>query len=623
MRFPRPVLAGVLTVGLALGLAGGRDVVAAAQPGGSAAPAARAGPPVELGTLEQQAVDDALAERGLHIDPSPAGKQVRIIHVVNHKVFSRRDSLLQLVNVFHRTTREHVIRREVLLQPGMLWDPALADETVRNLRDADFSSLVVVLPVKSTLPGQVDLLVVTRDVWSLRFNTDFEFQEGTLIFFTGSLSENNLLGWRKKAALVYTLSQGSYSLGPTYVDPNVAGTRLTFAGSYQAYYDRATDRKEGGAWAGRVDYPLFSLASRWGASLSGWRTDRVVRLYDRDGLIPVELNNVPTLRAPTAELNPERDPASVRLGPPATRDLLLPYMYRDRRHGVETTVVRSLGKRVIHRFSLGYSLSYVRPDFVVGFPQDPFVRAAFRRRVFPRDERVSAVFGAWSLFTPRYRVYRDFVTYDLREDVQLGPNAFATVVQAPQWLGTDFEFTRVGANFGWSFDLLDGFQRFLFGWGGRFRFGRFVDETRSAAVSLASPLWRAGRVVSEAEVSTLHRNTRPDSFYTMGGESGLRGYGLNEFQGQARFIAHIEARSRPLALAALRLGVVAFYDVGHAAPSLTGLRPVQDVGAGVRLLVPQLNFYVLRVDWAFPLQRGATTQPGWPGRLAAGFKQVF
>ncbi len=109
----------------------------------------------------------------------------------------------------------------------------------------------------------------------------------------------------------------------------------------------------------------------------------------------------------------------------------------------------------------------------------------------------------------------------------------------------------------------------------------------------------------------------------MGGESGLRGYGLNEFRGQARFIAHLEARSRPLALGALRFGGIAFYDVGHAAPSVSDLRPHQDVGVGLRLLIPQLNFYVLRVDWAFPLQRGETTKPGWPGRVSAGFRQVF
>jgi len=34
------------------------------------------------------------------------------------------------------------------------------------------------VPVKSAEPGKVDVLVVTRDIWSLRLNTQYTFQEG-------------------------------------------------------------------------------------------------------------------------------------------------------------------------------------------------------------------------------------------------------------------------------------------------------------------------------------------------------------------------------------------------------------------------------------------------------------
>ncbi len=301
------------------------------------------------------------------------------IHVVNHEVFSERDCYLQLLNIFHRTTREWVIRREVLLRPEDVYDQAIVEETTRNLRDADFSSLVVILPVKSAQPGRVDLLVVTRDVWSLRLNTDFEWQETTLIYFTGSLSENNVLGWRKKAAVVYVLNQGNWSLGPTYTDPNVAGTRINLSATYKAYYDRATNDKEGGAWGITVNYPLFSLASRWGAGMSAWYSDRVARFYDRYGLYPVRLN-VPVIGDPYPADAPEyRSFDKPDVIPDGFRRVVLPYIYRDRRKGVESSVVRSLGKRVINRFSLGYSLSYVRPGFAPTFPPvDPADGAVVR-----------------------------------------------------------------------------------------------------------------------------------------------------------------------------------------------------------------------------------------------------
>ena len=420
-----------------------------------------------LGTLEREAVDDALSARGLQIDLQPEGKTVGTIHVVNHEVFSARDGYLRLANLIHRTTREQIIRREVLVAPGARYDEILVEETVRNLRDADFSSLVAILPVNATEPGKVDLLVVTRDVWSLRFNTDFDYQENVLVFLTTSLSENNLFGWRKKASLGFNLFRGSYSYGPSYQDSNVAGTRLTFSASYVRIHDRETDRQEGSSVGARVDYPLYSLASRWGAGLSAGNSEGVARRYDRRGLRVVDLPGTPETE-------------------------MLPYIYRVRSSSVGASVVRSFGQQVIQRVSAGYSFSVVRPDFHESFPtDDPTVREAFAAEVFPRSERLSSVFTGYSLFTPRYRVYRDFETYDLREDVQLGPGLSLSVSHSPRWLGSENEYVGLGASVGWSFDRWDGYQRLSTSWGGRIRAGRLVDESRSASGAFVTPI--AGR----------------------------------------------------------------------------------------------------------------------------------
>ncbi|MCA9763391.1 MAG: hypothetical protein KC544_09730, partial [Gemmatimonadetes bacterium] len=42
--------------------------------------------------------------------------------------------LLRAVNALHVTTREYVIRRELLLRAGTPWDSARAAESARNLR---------------------------------------------------------------------------------------------------------------------------------------------------------------------------------------------------------------------------------------------------------------------------------------------------------------------------------------------------------------------------------------------------------------------------------------------------------------------------------------------------------
>ena len=198
---------------------------------------ARAASYADLGTLERGAVNVALASRGFAIDPAPGGKIVGAIHVVNLDVFQPSDGrLLEWFNHFHRTTREEHVRRESLLLPGMRYDALLVDETMRNLRnrnsysadDPPLSSIVAMVPIQAATPGTVDVLIVTRDVWSLRFNTNYNFELFALNLPTlsASLSENNLFGWRKQAAIAFIMDQGEMWLGPNYLDPNMLGTRL-------------------------------------------------------------------------------------------------------------------------------------------------------------------------------------------------------------------------------------------------------------------------------------------------------------------------------------------------------------------------------------------------------------
>jgi hypothetical protein len=44
------------------------------------------------------------------------------------------------------------------------------------------------------------------------------------------------------------------------------------------------------------------------------------------------------------------------------------------------------------------------------------------------------------------------------------------------------------------------------------------------------------------------------------------------------------------------------------------------VGAGFRMLIPQVDPYVMRLDWAIPLDG---ENAGFPGRVSLGFFQVF
>lgn len=563
----------------------------------------------DLGKLERETVDAALKELDRKVLADPAGKTVRHIIVRNREVFSADDSFFTWFNVFHTTTKEDVIAREVLLRPGQRWDQALVDETLRNLRDPFLTSVLVVLPLQTDDPAQVDLLVVTRDVWSLRISSDFQLSGDVVTTLLLALTENNLLGRRKKLSLRFDMDQGAWALGPRYVDPNIAGTRLKLDTSFDAIFARDGGGYEGTRSRTELVYPLWSLAQRWGGGVVAEHFDGVQRFYQGDGL---RTYDAPETAATEA----------------------VPYRYERLRVAVTSVVAHSIGRAVKHQLNVGHEYLETRNQ---GLAKDvaalePAVRAAWERDVLPRSEVSSAVFFEYNLFTPRYATYRDLATYDLREDYRVGPALDLRVAGALTALGSDENFARLSTKLQWAFDHGGTYLQLRAEWAGRLQDGEVFDNGVGLRLWLATPLiGDVFRVVAKAELA-FRVDERSNGFYSTGGDTGLRGYAIGAFAGLARYQQHLELRSRPLRLWSLRIGGVLFWDAGHAAGSCSAGKCTQpgdalgalslkhDVGLGLRWLIAQLNPSVFRVDWAFALN-GSTA--GWPGRVSLGFEQAF
>jgi hypothetical protein len=565
----------------------------------------------DLGKLEREAVDDALALRGLTIEPAPEGKTIGTVQVVNLDVFLARERVpLVWANIFHRTTREHHIRRESLLQAGDRYDQDLVEETTRNLQDPTLSSVVAVLPVKSSTPGMVDLLVITRDVWSLRFNQDYEAQQNSLLYYTASLSENNLFGWRKNLAAVFTMDQGKMYFGPNYIDPNILGTRLKLQAAFYWIWKRqigeiAAGPREGTSSVFHLEYPLWALARRWGATADFSHFDGVYRQFSGTSLEPVPVGDASASSASETA----------------------PWEYRLRAMALSSAVTRSFPRpALIQRISLGYEMNLTRPSFLADFPYACATpeRTQFAEEVFPLSERTADPFLRYELFTPRYRTYRDLNTFDFREDTRLGPSLSLKAGQASTLLGSDKDFTLFQTSFDFATDWWGGLQSVGGSWEARVTGDQVTDQLVYGRATLATPvLARVFRVVAAGNAGFLYENTRK-RYFAVGGDNGLRGYPVGEFVGhRAEFIGHIEARSMALKLAFLRLGGLLFFDAGDATDHADSLTFYDDVGFGLRLLIPQLNTYALRADWAFPLQPAPGMPAGWPGRMSFGFRQVF
>jgi len=296
-------------------------------------------------------------------------------------------------------------------------------------------------------------------------------------------------------------------------------------------------------------------------------------------------------------------------------------VYRDRRMGIRTSAVRSIGKSVKQQFTVGHEFSVIRPRLVEGFSGSVSDEQYLRDVVFPRSERASSIFLQYRLFTPDFVVYRNLNSFDLAEDVRLGPELTAGVSTSLKAIGSQRNFYNGSLGAAWTLDLAeDGFVRGAAGATTRLQKGELIDNFLSGSIQVATPqIANIFRLVGKVNLKARIRE-KGNAFFQLGGDSGLRGYIISEFEGQKQFLTNVEIRSMPTKIGPIRAGVLAFWDMGHAADRLANLKLKHGVGLGLRYLIPQLQPIVFRFDWAFPLE---SENAGFPGRFSAGVSQVF
>jgi hypothetical protein len=104
--------------------------------------------------------------------PPLDGLEISSIVLEKSNVFDLADPrennfFYRLANKLHITTKDKVITKQLLLQPGDTYSQRLAEETERILRSNKYLYDATITPQK-TVAGDVDLHVATRDVWTLK-----------------------------------------------------------------------------------------------------------------------------------------------------------------------------------------------------------------------------------------------------------------------------------------------------------------------------------------------------------------------------------------------------------------------------------------------------------------------
>ncbi|HVY49709.1 MAG TPA: hypothetical protein VHB21_27635 [Minicystis sp.] len=554
---------------------------------------------------ELESIHDALKTLGGAIDPRPRGKRIERVDVVTLDVIEKRDPAPAFLNWFHVTSKHEVIAREVLQKEGERFDPALVEETCRNLRAKPQLSLVLCLALRGSRPDTVRVLVITKDVWSIRLNWNFLYADGKLQQLILQPSETNLLGTHQViAAPNFDLENDTVSLGGTYANPRFWGSWISTAVSGGVIVNRATGQAEGNFGSFSWGQPLYStrVAWAWGGSVS-WRYE-VTRRYVGGNLAYYD--------APSTE-----------------GDDTIPWVYTSDILNGGYSVTRSFGEHVKHNFELGFGAS--RNVFRVPPSNDPYAFvdphveaqavADFTKNEVPVSDTRIGPYLTYHTFENRYMSVLNFNALGLQEDVQLGHEAWLRLQPVLKAWGSSRDFLAFFAGASYTWRLGDGLVRGYAQTSLDLAKG-LPDATFSGGGRLETPTTPLGRLVLDSVVvDRWHDYLNTQS--SLGGGDRLRGYPSNEFQGQSFFAANFEFRTRPLEILTLETAACVFFDVGDAFTDWNQLLLKHDVGAGLRMSLPQLNRLVFRLDWGFPLTPVPGVPSPWPGNFVITFGQAF
>jgi hypothetical protein len=544
--------------------------------------------------FERDVVAEAFSAYGEQIEPNPEGKRIEGIRIVTLEVFDHRDPVPDFVNYLHGTTQRAVVERELLFARGETYDQLVVDETARNLRALRQLSLVVLVPARGSSDDSVRVVVITKDVWSLRLNMYFEAEGAELSYLLLSPMEENLAGTHTSLGGAFELERERYSAGLLYIVPRLAGSRLMARAGLHLIVNRESGAPEGSAGNLLYAQPLYSTQAEWAwAAAVVWRYE-ITRIYRG-----AEIRRFDAPSTPEAEQIPVVYRSDVALG------------------GYELT--RSYGERA--KLDLTAGLEATRRSFRPLFAADVSPRAAdeFRREELPvGDTRLGPVVQARTYTTDHVRLL-DVDTLALQEDFRVGHDVTLRLYPASERFGSTRDMLGVFAGAAYTLPLADGIVRAVATTTSEVASRDRHDIAVTAALRVATPQLGFGRFVYDASLVHRYRNYQ-NRQSSLGANNRLRGYPADEFRGADALASNLELRTRSIEILSTYSALGLFYDVADAFHGFENLRPKQGAGLGLRILFPQMNRVVFRADWGFPL--GSEEHPALPGSLYVSFGQA-
>ncbi len=198
------------------------------------------------------------------------------IEIISRNVFDTDDPrydnfLFHLANSLHIVTRPAIVRRELLLDRGEVFDTSLADESERNLRalpylfESDIS-------LRTGERGENILMVNTSDKWSTVARASLH-RSGRRDDFQFGFEENNLLGYGILMSHDYFVLEDDRD----YYQAEIADRRFLGKNLYlDLFY---ADNPRAGRTSITVGRPYYALSQMWSGRIGFERLNERVDYY--------------------------------------------------------------------------------------------------------------------------------------------------------------------------------------------------------------------------------------------------------------------------------------------------------------------------------------------------------
>jgi len=210
-----------------------------------------------------------------------AGAVIGTIDIDIRNIFDEKDpreasGVFRLANHLHLRTKRSTIRAQLLFAAGDKYSARVLAETERALRQLSYVYDAHVVPVHYA-DGQVDIRVITNDVWTLSPGISFGRAGGSNAT-DFKLLDSNFLGWGKMVQISRGSSVDRTSNTVAWADPNVFGSHWTAAAQH-------VNSSDGRTRSLQVAEPFYSLDAPHSVNAAAAAFGRTVSRYNRGKIV--------------------------------------------------------------------------------------------------------------------------------------------------------------------------------------------------------------------------------------------------------------------------------------------------------------------------------------------------